>query len=207
MLHKTKLRLPISGEWYVFWGGDTGKLNHHHGNPAQNYAFDLLKVDEKQHTHHGIGDKNTDYYAFGGDILAPADGEVVEAVDGIRDNVSSATNPYMACGNYVLIRHENSLYSSLAHFRIGSLAVKTGERITAGQKLGECGNSGNSSEPHLHFHLQNSDVFHQFNGQFELEAAVHAIKCYFSDITVQRDGDTRHEKLYSPVKGDIVSNS
>ena len=77
-------QLPFRGSWFVYWGGDTKQLNIHHGDTAENYALDLVILDDKGSRHKGSGHKNEDYYAFGQDILAPADGVVIEAVDGHR---------------------------------------------------------------------------------------------------------------------------
>lgn len=62
-------------------------------------------------------------------------------------------------GNYVIIRHEGGEYSLLAHLRRGSVRVRPGDRVRQGQVMGECGNSGSSSEPHLHFQVQDHPNF------------------------------------------------
>jgi murein DD-endopeptidase MepM/ murein hydrolase activator NlpD len=68
-------------------------------------------------------------------------------------------NPDQPLGNYVVIDHQNGEYSFLAHLKQGSVAVQVGVRVEPGDLLGLCGNSGNSSEPHLHYHLQNAPGF------------------------------------------------
>ncbi|HEY0037040.1 MAG TPA: M23 family metallopeptidase, partial [Longimicrobium sp.] len=75
-------------------------------------------------------------------------------VDGIADNVPGQMNATQVVGNHLIVDHGTGEYSVLAHLRSGSVAVRTGDRVTRGQRLGECGNSGNSSEPHLHYQLQ-----------------------------------------------------
>jgi murein DD-endopeptidase MepM/ murein hydrolase activator NlpD len=64
----------------------------------------------------------------------------------------------------VILDHGNGEYSLLAHLRHGSVAVAAGARISAGDKVGECGNSGNTTEPHLHYHLQDTPVFGRAEG-------------------------------------------
>ena len=192
---ETELSLPCKGRWLVGWGGDTKELNQHHDVPAQRFAFDLLGVNEKGHTHRGDGTKNEDYFCFGREIFAPADGVVVEAIDGVRDNTPSSMNPYCLVGNCVVIQHRTKEVSVLAHFQRGSVMVKAGESVKRGQLLGKCGNSGNSSEPHLHYHLQDSPIFQDALG----------IKCVFRKVVVTRDGQSETKSNYSPVKGDIVS--
>ena len=79
----------------------------------------------------------------------------------------------------------------LAHLRQGSVAVGQGQQVAAGDTLGRCGNSGNTSEPHLHFHLQDSPVFGQGNG----------LPAFFNDYTADGKAVDRGE----PVQGQVVS--
>jgi murein DD-endopeptidase MepM/ murein hydrolase activator NlpD len=128
-------------------------------------------------------------------VLAPADGTVVEVIEGVHDNAPGSMNPYSAVGNCVVIQHSEEEVSVLAHFKKGTIVVKTGDKVSRGQLLGLCGNSGNSSEPHVHFHLQNSPVLQDGLG----------IKCVFQKVDVTERGKTETRASYSPVKGDIVS--
>jgi hypothetical protein len=194
-INSTELSLPFEGKWLVFWGGDTRQMNHHHDVPAQKFAFDLLGVDQNGSTHRGNGARNEDYLCFGREILAPADGVVVEAIDGVLDNTPGSMNPYCLVGNCVVIQHRTNEFSVLAHFQRGSVAVKAGEQVKRGQVLGKCGNSGNSSEPHLHYHLQDSAIFQDAVG----------IKVRFQTLAVMKDGKTETKTGYSPVKGDVIS--
>jgi hypothetical protein len=192
--HTTVLRLPFAGRWQVVWGGDTKELNQHHDTPNQQYAFDFLGVDEQGQTHKGDGTQNEDFYAFGREVLAPADGVVTETIEGVRDNHPGSMNPYSGLGNAVFIQHRQGEVSVLAHFKQGSIRVKAGDQVKAGQVLGLCGNSGNSSEPHLHYHLQNTPIIQDAAG----------IKCFFDNIVVIQNGKSTPQGHYSPVKGDIV---
>ncbi|HEY0026151.1 MAG TPA: M23 family metallopeptidase [Longimicrobium sp.] len=153
--HRTRadLRLPFDGEFLVVWGGRTVEQNYHAAHANQRFAYDLL-VMRGGSTHTGDGRRNEDYHCFGEPILAPAGGRVVLAVDGVADNVPGQTNAPEVAGNHVIVDHGTGEYSVLAHLRSGSVAVRAGDRVARGQRLGECGNSGNSSEPHLHYQLQ-----------------------------------------------------
>jgi len=192
--HETPLSLPFEGTWSVIWGGDTKELNQHRGTPNQRFAFDFLIVDESGKTYRGEGKKNEDYPAFGRKILVPADGVVTEVIRGVRDNVPGSMNPYSALGNAVVIQHREHEVSVLAHLKQGAIEVKAGDRVKRGQLLGLCGNSGNSSEPHLHYHLQNTPIVQDGTG----------IKCFFQDVLLTREGKTEKIKRCSPVKGDLV---
>jgi hypothetical protein len=193
--HQTQLSLPFKGSWLVFWGGDTRDLNHHHDVPNQRFAFDLLRVGEGGKTQQGDGTRNEDYYAFGREVFAPADGTVVEVIEGVHDNTPGSMNEYSAAGNCVLIQHRPEEVSVLAHLKRGSIVVRAGDKVKRGQLLGQCGNSGNSSEPHLHYHLQNSPVLQDGLG----------IRCAFQKVVVTKDGKTETRTRFSPVKDEIVS--
>ena len=194
----TKLFLPFNSEWLVFWGGDTKLQNmHHHDNASQKFAFDFGIIDAGGKSHKGDGKNNDDYYCFGREILSPADGKVIEVINGVRDNKPGSLNPYSAVGNGVVIEHNRQEISVLAHLKLGSIKVKVRDKILAGQPVGLCGNSGNSSEPHLHFHLQDTPVIQDGRG----------IKCFFQKVIVRKNVKQSLKEKKSPVKGEIISSA
>ncbi len=152
---KNKYIMPIRGEWFVFWGGTNEFVNYHYVYENQRYAYDLVKVQDGQ-SYQNSPIRNEDFYAFDEDIIAPADGKVVEVVDGIKDNVPGEMDERNAAGNYVVIEHANNEFSMIAHFKKNSILVKSGDTVTEGQLIGKCGNSGNSSEAHIHFQVMDS---------------------------------------------------
>jgi hypothetical protein len=95
----TEIVLPFKDEWFVFWGGDTEELNYHVADRAQKNAFDFIIIDNEGKSHKTDGSTNEDYYAYGKEITAPCDGEVVLVVDGIKDNVPGKLNPVYVPGN------------------------------------------------------------------------------------------------------------
>ena len=149
---KARFELPFRGEWWVAWGGRTLGENHHAVNRAQRFANDLLMVKDGK-THAGDGKALTDYHCYGQPILAPAAGVVVTAVDSFPDQAIGSRDPANAAGNNVVIDHGNGEFALLAHLQPRSLKVKVGQKVKAGDVLGLAGNSGNTSEPHLHVHL------------------------------------------------------
>lgn len=191
--NESKMILPFEGKWFTFWGGTTKEQNYHIDNRAQRYAFDFVITDEKGSTHKGDGTSNEDYYCFGKKILAPCDAEVVLAVTGVKDNKPGVMNPYFPTGNTLILKTEYDEYIVLAHFKQGSVKVKQGDSVKQGDLLGLCGNSGNSSEAHLHFHIQNKE---------DLNTATGA-QCYFEKILVDGKPETDH----MPVKGQTVEQS
>jgi len=190
--NKTKLLLPFKDEWTVFWGGETKEQNYHIENQAQKNAFDFLITDETGKSFQTNGQTNEDYFAFGKEIFAPCDGEIVLVVDGVKDNVPGNLNPIYIPGNTVIIKTENDEYLFFAHFKQHSIKVKEGQKIAQGALLGLCGNSGNSSEAHLHFHIQNTEDMNIATG----------IKCYFDKLEI--NGQLFID--YSPVKGDKIKH-
>ena len=160
---RTRLRLPFNEAWSVFWGGRSIASNYHAAYPDQRFALDLLMRKDGA-THAGDGQRNGDYYCFGQPIVAPGAGRVVAAARDVPDNEPGTLNPAQALGNHVILDHGNGEYSFLAHFQQGTLAVQVEDQIEAGQLLGLCGNSGNTSEPHLHYHLQTTPVFGKGEG-------------------------------------------
>ncbi|WP_052087917.1 M23 family metallopeptidase [Paenibacillus wynnii] len=150
---KTLFNLPFGGEWLVYWGGKSRFVNYHYEYEQIRYAYDFLK-EKNGYTYEGNPKLNDSYFAFNEEIYAPAEGVVVEAIDGILDNEPvGKMNEEQPAGNMVLIQHTNGEYSTIAHLKKGSVKVKTGDTVTTGQLIGLCGNSGNSSEPHIHFQV------------------------------------------------------
>jgi murein DD-endopeptidase MepM/ murein hydrolase activator NlpD len=187
-----KLILPFQGEWTVIWGGDTQEQNYHVSNKAQKNAFDILVTDEKGRSYKTNGETNEDYYAFGQELFAPCDAKVVLVVDGVPDNKPGEMNPVYVPGNTVILQTAKDEFLLFAHFKQHSIRVTEGQSVKQGEVLGLCGNSGNSSEPHLHFHIQNAINMYAATG----------IKCYFSNILV--NGMLQSE--YSPVQKEKIRN-
>lgn len=150
---KADLRLPFEGTWTVYWGGRGIENNYHAADPAQRFATDFV-VEKDGATHGGEGGDPAAYYCWDRPILSPADGRIVTAVGDRPDQPIGTTDTVHPAGNHVVIEFGAGEFGFLAHLRQGSLKVRSGDEVEAGQEIGRCGNSGNTSEPHLHFHLQ-----------------------------------------------------
>ena len=187
----TPMDLPFRGSWFTFWGGDTKAENYHVVSDPQRHAFDFVIVDGEGKTYERSGTRNEDYYAFGKPLFTVCDAVVDQVITGVRDNKPGSMNPEEPFGNAVVLRTKNDEYIVYAHFEEGTVKVEEGQQVKAGQLLGRCGNSGNSSEPHLHFHIQDGP---------DLMKAV-GVKAYFRHVIM--DDDTEHSD-YSPVKNDLV---
>lgn len=126
---------------------------------AQRFATDWIKIGPDGTLFHGDSTKNANWYDYGTPVIAVADGIVTEVKDGIIENVPMS--PTMAVpitletvgGNHVNLDIGGGVYAFYAHLQPGSLQVKLGDKVKRGQVLGLLGNSGNSTAPHLHFHI------------------------------------------------------
>jgi murein DD-endopeptidase MepM/ murein hydrolase activator NlpD len=188
------LSLPFDGAWTTVNGGVTRASSHSWEIVSQRYAYDFVVTDEDGDTHAGEGERLADYYAFGRPMRAPADGTVVETRGDLRDYPDPGSGwiewrTWEIAGNHVVIEHADGEYSLLAHLREGSLTVEPGETVRRGDVVGECGNSGISTEPHLHYQLQDSRSFWLAAG----------LVPRFDGVRIDRDDDRRagHEP-YGP---------
>lgn len=173
----TEYDFPLRGTWYI---GASGTLHSHHRWAAmEEFALDIVQLGNASKTYKTKGLTSQDYFAFGQDVIAVADGTVVEAVDQYSDNDAKLKqenetydqydqriqsgqmealqqNPYSVAGNYIVIRHSDNEYSMYAHLKKGSMKIKKGDVVKQGQVIASVGNTGSSTEPHLHFQIQDS---------------------------------------------------
>lgn len=147
--------MPVQDEWTVFWGGKNEFVNYHYVYESQRYAYDLVVMKDNM-TYKDNKICNENYYAFNKEVMAPANGKVVKVINHISDNIPGEMNEAQPAGNYVVIQHANKEYSLIAHFKQNSIVVHEGEELKQGQLIGLCGNSGNSSEAHIHFQVMDN---------------------------------------------------
>jgi murein DD-endopeptidase len=158
---------PLRGGPWLTGNGPAPETGHRRalittgGSPtiAQRFAIDYVKLGADFRTFSGEQLKNESYHAYGNDALAVADGRVVAVKDSIPQNIPGATSRAVPItletvgGNHVIIDIGRGRYAFYAHLQPGSLTVRVGDRVKRGQLIGLVGNSGNSTEPHLHFHV------------------------------------------------------
>lgn len=149
------LAFPLRGGAFVMvHGGSRSATNVHHAHPAQRYALDIAKLGPLMRRARGFHPDALEQYAiWRSPVYAPCNGQVIAAVDGLPEQQPGSMDPKNAPGNHVVVRCGDADVW-LAHFRKGSVLVKTGEHVATGAKLGEVGNSGNTTEPHLHVHVE-----------------------------------------------------
>lgn len=182
---------PREGTWFTFWGGRNLARNYHMVAPAQTYAFDLVVVKDGQ-SFSGPADKHASYYCWGEPVLAVADGVVSDVVDGLPDMAIGDMSAKQPAGNHVIVHVGPEQHALVAHLQRGSTTVKTGDTVKAGQPLGLCGNSGRTSEPHIHFHLQTGATFAD---------AGNGLPANFHDMLV----DGRPVRAGEPLRGQTIA--
>jgi hypothetical protein len=171
-----KLTLPLAGKVAVWDGHDL--LSHHrrwdYSHPAlvgfgfssnaMRYSYDLVRVDAEGRRVVGDPARNENHLSFGLPVRAPAAGVVVAVEsartdDGKFDPATFKERPNLVLGNHVVIRHADGTFSALGHLKQGSVTVKVGEIVKAGQVVAAVGNSGTSMFPHLHYQLMDGPTF------------------------------------------------
>jgi hypothetical protein len=126
---------------------------------AERYACDFVRLGEDGMAFTGDKTKNENWHGFGAEVVSVADGTVVDVQDGIPENVPLsadrpvAINTQTSGGNYITVDIGGGYYAFFAHLQPKSLRVKIGDHVKRGQMLGRLGNTGNSTNPHLHFHV------------------------------------------------------
>jgi murein DD-endopeptidase MepM/ murein hydrolase activator NlpD len=125
--------------------------------PAEQFAIDFVKLDEESKLFSGSADRLDSYFYYGTDVIAAGAGMVVEVVDGLQDEVPgkdpAQVDVATAAGNHVIVSMGPDRHVLYAHLKPGSVAVKVGDKVRRGQRIGALGNSGNSDAPHLHFQV------------------------------------------------------
>jgi hypothetical protein len=170
---KTSLIVPFRGNGVVGqdWITNGGHGGFHGGDSGAEFGTDLRGLDENYAEQKNDADENASSAGWGREILAPAAGTVTYARNDVPANPQPGKDPGLytdlhdpimaTAGNCVIIDHGNSEYSVMMHLQQGSVTVKAGERVAAGQAIGKLGNSGNSFGPHLHYQLQaGPQLFH-----------------------------------------------
>jgi hypothetical protein len=215
--NQTRLLLPLTGRILVSDGYDL--FSHHRrgeylhpfwkefgvADNAGRYALDLVAVDAAGNQYRGSGTRNEDFFSWGQPVRAPADGIIAEVRNDHPDNTqigsenlwterSVVTSEMGGSGNYVLIDHGRGEFSLLAHLRAGSVVAARGQRVSAGQIVGQVGNSGSSLGPHLHYELRSGRGLR----------GVTSMPPYFQGLTITGTGEAAGATGVAINSGDIV---
>jgi murein DD-endopeptidase len=211
---------PLKGDHWVAINGPSNTSSHRRAlvpidggtTIAQRFAIDWVRGNGGDKSYHGDSLDNRNYYAYGAEILAVADGVVTETLDGVPQNVPGETHavpitPENVGGNHVVLDIGDGHYAFYAHLQPGSLRVKLGDRVRRGEVIGLVGNTGNSSEPHLHFHISNAtsplgaDGLPYALSSFEVQAQAQVQN---GEIKIGKDGKAVREVESLPTEGEVV---
>jgi hypothetical protein len=216
---------PLRGAWIAGDALNNGPDAAHRrtiivedGHPwlAQRYAIDWVQaqtVDEVLTTWTGAEDKNESYFCYDQPIYSVAAGRVVEVADGMPNNVphsgkyAVAIDLNNAAGNHVVVAIAPRRYVLYAHMRPGSVRVKRGDKVAAGDILGNVGNTGSSTEPHLHMHIDDHPSFLAGNGvpyEFTAFEASGPVEANVSSATVIKFGTIGPQR---PFTNDYPANN
>ena len=206
--------LPLKEKLLVYDGHD---LNSHHrrfdyefepikqlGFSANfmRYAYDFAIVNNENKQFTGKGENNQDWFGFGKEVIAVADGEVIaietlQKDDKTFDIPSLKNNPLALYGNYVVIKHSNNVLSMYAHLKNKSSEhLKLGSKVKQGQMIGLIGTSGSSFFPHLHFEVRDG-ITHQTEG----------IPSYFNNYSLILGSSKKEIKKGTVNTGDIIQSN
>jgi hypothetical protein len=192
---QTELYPPFKGTWTVLAGGEFREGAVQSNLLQQQYAYEFSAKDTLGSRYKNDGKANEDYFGYGKEVLAPANGTIVEAIDGIRENSPGLRNPYAPIGNAIIIQHSNREYSVLAFLKQGSIRVRVGDKVTRGQVIAQCGGSGSATEPVIHYHLQDSPYLQTAKG----------IKFYFERAMVTKEGKKELMRIHLPGIGETIN--
>jgi hypothetical protein len=210
---KMDFNLPLKNKILVYDGHDL--YSHHRrfdyefapikqlgftGN-FMRYAYDFVIIDSDGKKFLSKGENNTDWYGFGTDVLAVADGEITAIETNKKDDKtfdipSLKENPLTLYGNYIVIKHSENLYSMYGHLKNQSaIGLKVGDKVKKGQKIASIGTSGSSFFPHLHFEVRNS-INHQAEG----------IPSYFKNYYLILGSAKKEVTTHTITTGDIIQS-
>lgn len=168
-LNYTRTGLDISpvfrdGAYVVIHGGSFPLLNHHYISNQQKFAADIIQINFPYMSSRKklIADKIEDFYAFRTKVYSPCDGVVTEVINNFPNEAIDFSNRKVP-GNRIVIRCQDNIIVKLVHLNPGSIPHLNDDIVATGDFLGEIGNSGNSTEPHLH--IQANDLY---DGPIEL---------------------------------------
>jgi Peptidase family M23 len=197
---------PLAEEWMVGQGGHSELVNYHHVSSTQRDALDILQARDGS-THESGRRELTSYYIYGKPVLAPADGVVTFVLDGRPDQMIGSADGRYQSGNNVVIDIGGGRYLMLGHLGPGSIQVKVGEQVKVGQQIAKVGNSGNTTEPHLH--IQAQTIGTGIGDVTTIDAptilrTLHTYLLVFSNVVFTRRGHESRPLTADPRRGDLL---
>jgi hypothetical protein len=145
------------GRFMVVQGGGASVINYHAGHPRQNFAVDITALNAWGFRAEGLAPRQLTRYAiFGASVVSPCAGTVIDVRRHLPDLSPPARDEANPRGNFVVVDC-GPFAIVLAHLQAGSVIAAIGDPLALGAPVGKVGNSGNTSEPHLHVHAVDRD--------------------------------------------------
>lgn len=156
------LSFPLQqGTYYVGQGGSSSVVNQHYENQSQRFALDVVKLNQWGIRARGLYPSELNQYEiFETEVYSPCNGEIVKITNNLPDSRPPDRDQANLPGNSIVIKSDGYLVV-LAHLRTNSIVVREGEFLKQGQIIAKVGNSGNTTEPHLHIHAVQGDALRQ----------------------------------------------
>jgi hypothetical protein len=209
---------PVTGGGWVATNGCCGNSSHRGAmmavggrlNASERFAIDFVRLDTTADgvvTFHGDGSRNEDYLAYGAPLLAVADGTVVSVLSDVPDSTPQHAPTDLAFeqlgGNHVILDIGDGNYVYYAHMIPGSATVKVGDTVTRGQVIGKLGNSGNSSEAHLHLQVTRAPLpLSADNVPYEFDRFTYVGALSDDGVKAGPDAGERTDQL--PLDGSVI---
>jgi murein DD-endopeptidase MepM/ murein hydrolase activator NlpD len=184
-------------------------VNYHHVTSTQRDALDILQA-RNDRTHQPGSKALTSYYVYGKPVFAPADGTVTFIQDGRPDQQIGSRDSHFQSGNNIVIDIGGGRYLEMAHLSPGSIQVKVGDHVTVGQQIAKVGNSGNTSEPHLHIQAQTVGTGVGDVATLDIPTVLRTLHTYplvFTDVVLTRCGAESAPVSVDVRRGDMVRPS
>lgn len=149
------LSFPLRGGFYYVGGGGNNRfINNHQAHEPQKFALDIVRLTALGNRASRPLPRELEHFAIYGDtVYSPCSGTVIQAVDRIPDLRPPDKDTTHLAGNHIVIAFDDCKVI-LAHLKRGSVTVEVGAEVNPGDVLGQVGNSGNTSQPHLHLHVE-----------------------------------------------------
>lgn len=191
------LNAPFYGTWHVYQGFN-GKYTH---QPPWQHALDFISL-ENGISFRNKGETVDDYYCYGLPVKSPTYGTIARAFDLLADNIPGEVDIKNNWGNFILIRLDSGLFVLLAHLKQHSIKIKENEKVTPGQILAACGNSGRSPQPHLHLQVQRMPVLGSETYPFHLTSVNLQAKNESAEFKLV--AHPKEEDAITPLESDAV---